>query len=149
MDGGGMDSRQDGRQDGAGGGAQALTLTETRLRAGVWEALVGTGADAAPDPPRIEVMHDGTALPGVTLTAVPGHPGAFALRVPVPATALSDGLQGFVVRDAAGGTTLAQFVIAAGDVMVDDLRAEVVLLRAELDLLKRAFRRHCLETAHP
>jgi hypothetical protein len=31
--------------------------------------------------------------------------------------------------------------------MEDDLRAEVDLLRAELDMLKRAFRRHCLETA--
>jgi hypothetical protein len=30
--------------------------------------------------------------------------------------------------------------------MEDDLRAEVDLLRAELDMLKRAFRRHCLET---
>jgi hypothetical protein len=26
------------------------------------------------------------------------------------------------------------------------LRAEVDLLRAELDMLKRAFRRHCVET---
>jgi hypothetical protein len=29
----------------------------------------------------------------------------------------------------------------------EDIRAEVSLLRAELDLLKRAFRRHCAETA--
>jgi hypothetical protein len=28
----------------------------------------------------------------------------------------------------------------------EDIRAEVDLLRAELDLLKRAFRRHCSET---
>ena len=35
----------------------------------------------------------------------------------------------------------------AGEAVSDDLRAEVELLRAELDMLKRAFRRHCLETA--
>jgi hypothetical protein len=34
----------------------------------------------------------------------------------------------------------------AGEVLSDDFRSEVSLLRAELDLLKRAFRRHCLET---
>ena len=28
-----------------------------------------------------------------------------------------------------------------------DLRAEMDLMRAELDMLKRAFRRHCVETS--
>ena len=34
-----------------------------------------------------------------------------------------------------------------GEPLGDDIRAEVELLRAELDMLKRAFRRHCLETS--
>ena len=41
---------------------------------------------------------------------------------------------------------LGDFTLMAGDAVADDLRAEVELLRAELDMLKRAFRRHCLET---
>ena len=36
--------------------------------------------------------------------------------------------------------------IVTGVAMEDDVRAEIDLLRAELDMLKRAFRRHCLET---
>ncbi len=31
--------------------------------------------------------------------------------------------------------------------IMDEPTAEVDLLRSELDMLKRAFRRHCLETA--
>ena len=34
----------------------------------------------------------------------------------------------------------------AGEALAHDIRAEIDLLRAELDMLKRAFRRHCLET---
>ncbi|MFZ5749697.1 MAG: hypothetical protein ACOY5U_01375 [Pseudomonadota bacterium] len=47
--------------------------------------------------------------------------------------------------DGSGGT-LASFVVIGGAPVEADLRAEVELLRAELDLLKRAFRRHCAET---
>ena len=36
--------------------------------------------------------------------------------------------------------------LVAGDALAYDLRTEIALLREELDLLKRAFRRHCLET---
>ena len=45
-----------------------------------------------------------------------------------------------------GGTKLGHFSIIAGEALGEDLHAEVELLRAELDMLKRAFRRHCLET---
>ena len=33
-----------------------------------------------------------------------------------------------------------------GEPVEDDLRGEIDLLRAELDMLKRAFRRHCIDT---
>jgi hypothetical protein len=66
--------------------------------------------------------------------------------VPIPAEALSEGVQTFLIREAASGDKLAHFTIITGVVMEDDIRAEMDLLRAELDMLKRAFRRHCLET---
>ena len=50
-----------------------------------------------------------------------------------------------VIEDAATGDALAHETIFAGELVEDDIRAEVSLLRAELDLLKRAFRRHCSE----
>ena len=51
-----------------------------------------------------------------------------------------------VIERAANGETLGHVTLIAGDPLAEDLLAEVDLLRAELDMLKRAFRRHCLET---
>jgi hypothetical protein len=114
-------------------------LTKTRIVEGVWHGLLtGVSGD-----PQLEVEHLGAALPGVTLQAVDG---GFAVRVPIPAAVLMDGVQTFLIRMAGTTETLAHFTIVTGVAMEDDLRAEIDLLRAELDMLKRAFRRHCLET---
>ncbi len=118
-----------------------VTLTKTRIRAGHWEGLLAY-ADALPD---LEVVLLGDVLPGFTLTPVPGAPGDYAVRVPIPAEVLNEGVQTFLIR-AKGGETLSHFTIITGVAMEDDLRAEVDLLRAELDMLKRAFRRHCVES---
>ena len=64
-----------------------------------------------------------------------------------PRALISDGLQSFVISNPDTGETLESFAILAGDALADDIRAEIGLLRAELDMLKRAFRRHCAETA--
>ncbi|MDZ4095317.1 MAG: hypothetical protein U1D35_10480 [Paracoccaceae bacterium] len=118
-------------------------LTKTRIRAGVWEGVL-SGAAARPT---LEVLHLEVALAGVTITEVPGHPGDWAVRVPIPIEVLSEGVQTFVIRDKTAGEALAHFTIITGVAMENDMRAEVDLIRAELDMLKRAFRRHCLETA--
>ena len=120
-----------------------MRLTKTRIRAGHWEGVL-SGAVAAP---ALEVRHLEAVLAGVTVVAVPERPGEWAVRVPIPSEVLSEGVQTFVIRDAASGVKLAHFTVITGVAMEDDLRAEIDLLRAELDLLKRAFRRHCLETA--
>ena len=120
-----------------------ITLTKTRIRAGVWEGVL-TGSPGAP---AIEVLLLERPVPGVTVSAVPERPGEWLVKVPVPLEALSEGVQTFLIRDAATGEKLQHFTIITGVAMEDDLRAEIDLLRAELDMLKRAFRRHCLETA--
>ena len=119
-----------------------VTLTKTRIRAGWWEGVL-TGTKAAPE---LEVVLLGESLRGVTLTPIAGSDGDLAVRVPIPAEVLNDGVQTFVIRQK-GGERLAHFTIITGVAMEDDLRAEFDLLRAELDMLKRAFRRHCVETA--
>ena len=118
-------------------------LTGVRIRAGVWEGVM-VGPTSAPN---LDVLHLEVPLDGVQVTAVTGHPGQWAVQVPIPVQALNDGVQTFVIRDAGTGTKLAHFTVITGDVLDDDIRAEIDLLRAELDLLKRAFRRHCVETA--
>lgn len=118
------------------------TLTKTRIRAGVWEGILGGTVDA----PALEVVLLGAVVPGITVAALPDRAAEWAVRVPIPADALSEGVQTFLIRDKASGETLAHFTVITGVAMEDDLRAEIDLLRAELDMLKRAFRRHCVET---
>jgi hypothetical protein len=121
--------------------ARPVTLTQTRIAQGVWEGVLA-GADG--QPPVIEALHQGRKLEGVTLTPVPGKDGTYAVGVPIPATILTEGVQTVLLQ--AGDAVLASFTLIAGVPLEEDLRAEISLLRAELDLLKRAFRRHVAET---
>lgn len=115
-----------------------MTFVPTRLAGGVWEGVV-----SAPTAPRLTATHQGRAVPGVEVA--PGRPGEWLVRVPVPPEAVSDGVHTVVVAEEATGEALGSFAIVAGEALALDLRAEIDLLRAELDMLKRAFRRHCVE----
>lgn len=107
-----------------------------RISGGVWEAVVA--ADAAPV---IEALHDGRAVEGVTVE--PGPMGRFVVRVPIPAWIMNEGVRTILVQ--AGDERLAAITLVAGEPLDEDLRAEIGLLRAELDVLKRAFQRHVRE----
>lgn len=122
-----------------------FTVTKTRIHAGIWEGLI-VAAEADGTEPNIAVTHLEKPLTGfaVSKNTVPGR---WALRIAIPPELLSDGVQVFVISDKASGEKLDSFTIVTGEPLEDDIRAEVELLRAELDMLKRAFRRHCLETA--
>ncbi len=121
-----------------------VTLTKTRLFEGVWEGVLtydGTGNFQ----PSIEVTHLQKALENVEVTEKPEE-NLWVVRVPIPADLISDGVQTFLIRDVRSDQTLNSFALMSGDALSHDIRAEVTLLREELDMLKRAFRRHCLET---
>lgn len=118
-----------------------MTLTPKRLFEGVWEALI-EGADGPPD---LKVTHLDRTLDGLVLKET-GEKGQWLLRVPVPASAICDEVQTFLVEVGKTGESLGSFSLIAGDAIGADIRAEMDLLRAELDMLKRAFRRHCVET---
>jgi len=119
-------------------------LTKTRILSGVWEGVLTMPTpDRQPD---IEVSHAGQPMRSVDLTEVKETPGQWVLRIAIPPDLLSDGVQTFVVSDRPSGARLSAFTIVTGVPLEDDIRAEVDLLRSELDMLKRAFRRHCLET---
>ena len=123
------------------------TLTKTRLAGGVWEGVLSGGTPGAA-PPRIEVTHLQERLEGVEVVVCPGTEER-VLRVPVPADRIADGVQTFLIRDGESGEVLDSFALLAGEALSQDIRAEMALLRAELDLLKQAFRRHCRETTDP
>lgn len=116
-----------------------LKIEQGRIAGGVWEGIL-TGGGASPV---IEALHEGRVVEGVEVRPLPGKAGCFAVQVPIPAWALNDGVQSFLVQS--GGIVLARFTLVAGQPPDQDIRAELGLLRAELDLLKRAFQRHVRE----
>lgn len=118
----------------------AYTLTPKRLFEGVWTAMIdGKGT------PELSVTHLERAVPNVTLKPTDTE-NRWELSVPVPVEAICDGVQTFIVTDLASDAQIGSFSLISGDALGDDIRAEMDLLRAELDMLKRAFRRHCVET---
>lgn len=108
-------------------------LTGSQLRAGVWE--FGVSCSGTPD---LIATHEGQVLPALRCAPGPA-PGSWRCSLPVPATILNDGLQTIVIRTP-DGTTIGSLAILAGEALADDIRAELGLLRSELDLLKAAFR---------
>lgn len=118
-----------------------LTLTKTRLISGVWEGEL-TGVEGT-EAPTLSVSHLTEPVAGLEVMQ---DNGRWFVRVPVPVECISDGVQTFLITDDASGDVLASFALLSGEALAEDIRAETELLRAELDMLKRAFRRHCLET---
>lgn len=121
-----------------------MKLIKTRLVEGVWEGVL-TMASTRSSQPGIRVTHLERPIDGVEVTEN-REEGFWLVRVPIPADLISDGVQTFLIADADTGETLESFAVLAGDALGDDIRAEMDLLREELDMLKRAFRRHCVET---
>ncbi|MFT4744074.1 MAG: hypothetical protein ACI91Z_002054 [Yoonia sp.] len=119
-----------------------VTLTKTRMIAGIWEGIF-TGIIGAP--PQIAVTHRGEQVDG-PLVKKAAQSDDWVLHVPIPANLLADGVQTFVISDVETGETLNSFTLLAGDALAEDIREEMALLREELDMLKSAFRRHCVET---
>ena len=115
-------------------------LTGTHIRKGVWHGIV-MGGEGTPD---LEALHLDKAVPDVEIEDTAA---GWTMRVPIPEDAIADGVQTFLIVDKADGARLGHFTLMAGEALGDDIRVEMELLRAELDMLKRAFRRHCLETA--
>ncbi len=122
-----------------------FVVSKTGIQAGIWEGVIerapGSGNDGAPT---IEVQHLGQPVHSFSVTSAGGD--RWQLRIAIPPDVLCDGVQVFLILDAATGDKLDTFTIVTGEPLEDDIRAEVSLLRAELDMLKRAFRRHCLES---
>lgn len=123
----------------------AYSMSKARFFEGVWEGVIAGDSDDSPTP-KIEVRLQDKSVPDVSLDPLP-DPGSWLLKVPVPVHFLADGVHTFMISESTLGQALGNFSIIAGDAAGEDIRAEMSLLRAELDMLKRSFRRHCRETA--
>ena len=122
-----------------------VKLVKTRLQAGIWEGELSV-PETAEVLPQIEVTHLDQPVSGHTVTEDKDRVGVWFVRFAIPPELIGDGVQTFVFTDLNTGKNLTSLSLIAGDGVAEDMRAEIDLLRAELDMLKRAFRRHCLET---
>lgn len=116
-----------------------LTLTRSRLQAGRWEGVLKAPAEATPPP--IEAVFAGAPLPGLEIAPIAERPGRWAVGFPLPLEMLSEGVQTILIR-AEGGQTLDTLSIVSGVPLEEDIRAEIDFLRAEVEMLKAALRRH-------
>ncbi|WP_295042231.1 hypothetical protein [uncultured Paracoccus sp.] len=109
------------------------------VSAGCWTGALQ--ADRQPGP--VSVVHRGVAVAQARLRDA--GPGVWAVAADLPGTVIDRGAHGLLLvagePGAAGSRVLARLMLVAGQVAGDDLLAEVAHLRAELDLLKREFRR--------
>ncbi|WP_372990968.1 hypothetical protein [Sulfitobacter sp.] len=120
-----------------------LSLTKTRMIEGTWQGVI-TGASETK--PEISVTHANVSVPDFKLV----HNDAsnhWVLTIPMPAAAIADGIQTILIIDRQADQKIGEIVMIGDEVYGVDLRAEMDLMRAELDMLKRAFRRHCVETS--
>jgi hypothetical protein len=123
-----------------------VKLTKSSIRAGVWNGAA-VRVDGADGPvPALSAWHMERPLDGLAVTPVRDSPGLWEVSLDIPAGILADGVQTVLFRDDATEETVDSFTLVTGEPLEQDIRAEVDLLRAELDMLKRAFRRHCVET---
>lgn len=116
------------------------------LKGGIWR-----GRLSAPDgaPSRVILMQHGALLAEARLVA-DGDTG-WLVEVDLPPEALGDGMQTLLLKADSGaagdpashpdGHVLDRLTLMAGRMLDDDLTAEIVALRAELELVKRELRR--------
>lgn len=116
------------------------------LKEGQWR---GRLHDLRDRPARVVLVRHAQVLSQARLTA--DGDNAWLVEVDLPREILTEGLQTLILRtdDGAegqtevqpGGLVLARLPVLAGQPLDDDMTAEIAALRAELELLKREFRR--------
>jgi hypothetical protein len=113
------------------------TLERLRLAAGLWEGRL-TGPAGA-EPPTLAATWRGSDLSPPRLAAE--GEGRWRVTLELPSAIMTEGTQTLAIGPR-GDEPLCLETFDFGDPLEADLRAQLAALRAELDLLKRAFRRH-------
>ena len=124
---------------------KSSNLVRKRIVNGIYEGVY-SGKKGTTAAPLLELKFLGEALGEVFADPIEGEENTWLIRCKIPAETLSDGIQTFLIYKMGEDAVLDSFSIVMGEPLADDLRAEISLLREELDMLKRAFRHHCVET---
>lgn len=116
-----------------------VKLLTSQIRGGGWHGRIEYDADG---PPEIEILHEQRALSDLRVTRADEGTNVWLVDMPLPATLINEGIQTFIVRDKVTHETICHFSILAGEILTGNLSAEVELLKAEVEMLKRVIRRH-------
>jgi len=117
------------------------TLTRVRLQGGRYEGLY-----SGPGAPDVEALHEGRVIARAEVAEEATQPGRWRVALDLPATVIGEGVQVIMLRASPSATVLDRITLMAGAPLDEDIRADLALLRDEVEMLKRAFRRHCVET---
>lgn len=120
----------------------AWTLEKTALRGGQYQGILASRGNGATTPPELLAEHDGAEVGTLTVSPIEDAENQHMVTLHLPVTLLAEGVQTVVIRDRSSGDTMDSIAIVTGIEPPEDIRVEVDLMRAELELLKRAFRRH-------
>lgn len=114
------------------------------LKSGIWQGVLRRDTP----PARLLLVHMGARVGDARATAQ--DDGTWRIAAAIPPQKLSDGVQTFLLLEdqgegaeppQAGASHLSSLSIVAGELVEEDMRAEMNLLRSELDLLKKELRR--------
>ncbi|MTH78996.1 hypothetical protein [Paracoccus aestuariivivens] len=114
------------------------------LKSGIWEGILRRETA----PARLVLVHMGARVGDARST--PQADGSWRVAAAIPSQRLSDGVQSFLLMEDQGEDSqplqpgamhLASLDIVAGRPLEEDTRAEMNLMRGEIDLLKRELRR--------
>ncbi len=118
----------------------AWTLTRLRLVAGTWEGRLAGPAGA--EPPDLAATWRGEDIGEPRLA--PDGDRRWHVTLTLPNSLISDGIHTLAIGPR-GGDPLCVETMAFGDALGADLRADLAALRTEVEVLKRALRRHLAE----
>ena len=122
-----------------------LEITQIKFSQGVWQGLISGAAPRTDHLPKFDVKLHEEPVDNVQVIRTQDT-DELHLQITIPPSAVGSGVHSFVITEHQSLDVLARFTLIGGDLAEQDLRAEIDLLKAELELLKRAFRRHCVET---
>ena len=120
-------------------------ITQIKFSQGVWQGLISGAAPGTDHLPKFDVTLHEEPVDTVQVIRTQDT-DELHLQIAIPPSAVGSGVHSFVITEHQSLDVLARFTLIGGDLAEQDLRAVIDLLRADLELLKRAFRRHCVET---
>ena len=116
-----------------------MQLDKIDFSNGMWRGLLK--AEKSGTSPTFSVELNGAVVEGTGISAGPSD-REWVIDIPIPKHAIGDGVFTFLIFVEGNSVPVGSFCISAGRAMEYDLQAEVALLWEELEILKRAFRRH-------